>query len=150
MDSWRHKLKQEEFDEQAAMNMLLYFIQNANNRTLERTKLMCLCYFADFDHYERYGCSISGTTYYKLPQGPHSYQINELLQRMESPKLIDSRKFGEDVLNLVEDAKDELQDIINEHGDITYIDIRNMQHKLGVQVERLYFLAQCKGILVRV
>jgi uncharacterized phage-associated protein len=42
----------------------------ANNCHLGKVKLMKLLYFADFDHYYRYGSSITGDAYVKLEYGP--------------------------------------------------------------------------------
>lgn len=49
---------------------VLFFLHNANNAHLGKTKLMKLLYFADFDHYEQYEESITGARYRKLDHGP--------------------------------------------------------------------------------
>ncbi len=48
---------------------ILFFLEHINNVHLGRTKLMKLLYYVDFDHYEKYGRSITGAEYHKLPHG---------------------------------------------------------------------------------
>lgn len=50
--------------------MLLYFMHRTPHRHLDT--LYALCYFADFDHFELHGRSISGCTYRKMPGRPRS------------------------------------------------------------------------------
>ena len=71
---------------------ILYFVQNANNEHLGRTKLMKLLYYADFDHYERAGEPITGATYKKMPHGPmpdQGYRTLEML--IHSGRLVEKK-----------------------------------------------------------
>ncbi|MDQ3695752.1 MAG: Panacea domain-containing protein [Chloroflexota bacterium] len=62
---------------------ILFFLQHANNEHLGKTKLMKLLYYADFDHYEQYGESITGARYRKLAQGPVPDDAAEAIARLE-------------------------------------------------------------------
>lgn len=62
---------------------ILFFLQHANNEHLGKTKLMKLLYFADFDHFEQYGESITGARYRKLAQGPVPDDAAEAIARLE-------------------------------------------------------------------
>ena len=71
-------------------DVILYFVQNANNEHLGRTKLMKLLYYADFDHYERAGEPITGATYKKMPHGPMPDQGHHTLDVLiRSGKLVE-------------------------------------------------------------
>ena len=52
------------------INATLFFAEHTNPKKLGVTKLMKLLFFADFLHYERYGRSILGDKYFRLPEGP--------------------------------------------------------------------------------
>ena len=55
----------------------------ANNKHLGKVKLMKMLYYVDFDHYERYGESITGDTYRKLQHGPVPKHADSILEAME-------------------------------------------------------------------
>lgn len=52
------------------INAVLFFAENTNPNLFGVTKLMKLFFYADFLHYKRYGRSIIGDEYFKLPEGP--------------------------------------------------------------------------------
>lgn len=58
------------FEREKLETAILYFLDQANNGHLGKTKLMKLLYFADFDHAEQFGAPITGARYRKYPQGP--------------------------------------------------------------------------------
>ena len=64
----RDKLNVEKYLE--VLQFLLDESEGANNPLLGKVKLMKLLYYADFDHYFRYGASITNDTYVKLEYGP--------------------------------------------------------------------------------
>jgi uncharacterized phage-associated protein len=61
---------------------------DANNDKLGKVKLMKLLYYADFDHFEKHGKSITGDRYYKLPYGPVPGQAQLILESMRDAGLI--------------------------------------------------------------
>lgn len=62
---------------------ILFFLEHASNEHLGKTKLMKLLYYADFDHYEQYGESITGARYRKLPRGPVPDDAADAIARLE-------------------------------------------------------------------
>ena len=71
------------------INALLFFCENIPN--LGRTKLYKLLYFLDFDHYERYGSSVTGESYQNKELGPFPLHAEEMLNKMEEDGLIEIR-----------------------------------------------------------
>src|SRR5712672_1692203 len=67
--------------------VILYFLERINNVHLGRTKLMKLLYFVDFDHYEKYGESVTGAVYRKLPHGPYPKDEEKLIKKMQQKGL---------------------------------------------------------------
>jgi len=61
--------------------VIFYFLENINNESLGRTKLMKLLYYVDFDHYEQFGSSVTGATYKKLPYGPFPNGTEKLIEQ---------------------------------------------------------------------
>jgi uncharacterized phage-associated protein len=68
--------------------VILYFLERINNVHLGRTKLMKLLYFVDFDHLEKYGRSVTGAVYRKLPHGPYPKDAEKLIMQMEVKSLV--------------------------------------------------------------
>lgn len=68
------------------LEVLKYFLDptRSNNATLGRAKLMKLLYYADFDHYEQYGDSITGDVYVKRPYGPVPRDAQRMLFELEN------------------------------------------------------------------
>jgi uncharacterized phage-associated protein len=64
-------------------HVILYFLEHINNFHLGRTKLMKLLYYVDFDHYEKYGASVTGAKYRKLPHGPVPVEAETVIKEME-------------------------------------------------------------------
>lgn len=69
-------------------NVILYFLSNINNEHLGKTKLMKLLYYLDFDHFEKYGVSVTEDTYCNLPAGPVPNGANDILEEMKREGLI--------------------------------------------------------------
>jgi len=69
------------------VNAILFFIENVQN--LGRTKLYKLLYFLDFDHYEKYGESVTGESYQNKELGPVPIYAEELINKMKEDGLID-------------------------------------------------------------
>jgi uncharacterized phage-associated protein len=70
---------------------LLYLLDRengANNHLLGKVKLMKLLYYADFDHFERTGQSITGDYYTKKEFGPVPFHADEALRRLQEQELI--------------------------------------------------------------
>jgi uncharacterized phage-associated protein len=62
-------------------NAILFFAGRVSG--LGRVKLNKLLYFADFDHFERYGQSITGDTYVNNDLGPVPSHVRDVLDSME-------------------------------------------------------------------
>jgi uncharacterized phage-associated protein len=63
--------------------VVVYFVNRANNVHLGVVKLMKLLYYADFDHCEQYGEPITGARYVKLDNGPALDGYESLLRDFE-------------------------------------------------------------------
>lgn len=55
---------------------------------LGRVKLNKLLYFADFDHFEKYGAPITGDTYVNNDLGPVPMHVQDILDAMEREKKV--------------------------------------------------------------
>jgi hypothetical protein len=62
----------------------MFFISasNENKMPIGFIRLSLLWYFADFDHYEKYGVGITGMTYTKEAAGPRPRELKSVLARM--------------------------------------------------------------------
>jgi len=69
------------------INAILFFIENVQN--LGRTKLYKLLYFLDFDHYEKYGESVTGETYQNKELGPVPVHAEEVINKMKEDGILD-------------------------------------------------------------
>ena len=69
------------------MNAILFFTENVQN--LGRTKLYKLLYFLDFDHYEKYGESVTGESYLNKELGPVPANAEEVINKMKDDELLD-------------------------------------------------------------
>ncbi len=69
------------------VNAILFFIENVQN--LGKTKLYKLLYFLDFDHYEKYGESVTGESYQNKELGPVPVHAEEVANKMKEEGLID-------------------------------------------------------------
>jgi hypothetical protein len=58
------------FDEKKFENAVLFFAKNTDPKLFGKTKLNKLLFHSDFLHYKRYGRSITGDRYVKMPYGP--------------------------------------------------------------------------------
>ncbi len=65
-------------------NAILFFAQHVSG--LGRVKLNKLLYFADFDHFEKYGTPITGDTYLNNELGPVPEHIQSILGEMQRSK----------------------------------------------------------------
>jgi len=79
-------------DTEKYLEVLQYLLDErtgANNCHLGKVKLMKLLYFADFDHYFRYGVSITGDTYVKLAYGPVPRHGQPMLDELKKRSLLE-------------------------------------------------------------
>jgi uncharacterized phage-associated protein len=70
-------------NEKKLKNIILYILGTYNNSKLTETKLQKLLYFCDFDHFEKYGKSITGYTYYKNHFGPTIKSLPSIMGELE-------------------------------------------------------------------
>lgn len=71
----RATFTQAQSDERLA-ELIVYISQKcANHRKFGATKLNKILFYADFGSFKKYGCSITGTEYMKLPNGPVPRQL---------------------------------------------------------------------------
>jgi len=68
--------------------IILYLANKINNQTLGKVKLMKLLYYLDFDFFEKYGKSITGDKYLRLPLGPVPKMAEEILEEMKNEMII--------------------------------------------------------------
>lgn len=69
-------------------NAILYYLNEVNNIHLGKVKLMKLLYYLDFDHFEKYGSSITRDTYRNKEAGPVPDSANMIINEMEAKELI--------------------------------------------------------------
>lgn len=75
---------------------ILFFCHNINNKTLGKTKLFKLLYFADSRFYLEYGKTITGDKYVKYKEGPIPSHANQILKKMQKNLMeIDIKKWGD-------------------------------------------------------
>jgi uncharacterized phage-associated protein len=72
------------FNKDKMKHVILYFLEHMNNFYLGRTKLMKLLYYVDFDNFEKYGSSVTGANYRKLPLGPVPDEAESVIEEMET------------------------------------------------------------------
>ena len=72
------------FQKDKMKHVILYFLEHINNFHLGRTKLMKLLYYVDFDNFEKYGSSVTGAKYRKLPLGPVPDEADDVIEEMEA------------------------------------------------------------------
>lgn len=82
-----------EFDFQKSKfeQAILLFATHANNGLLGKTKLFKLLYYADFDHFEKYGTPITGETYLRFEHGPFPEHGNEILDKLGEGEILRSQ-----------------------------------------------------------
>lgn len=75
-------------------NAILYFASHVHN--LGKVKLMKLFYYLDFDHYERFGTSVTGDEYIRRPMGPVPTNAEAVMRSMtaDSQLLVSERNVG--------------------------------------------------------
>lgn len=78
-------------------NAILFFAQHVPS--LGRVKLNKLLYFADFDHFEKYGTPITGDTYLNNELGPVPEHVQSILSEMQRSKKL--HEFPEQVYEYV-------------------------------------------------
>jgi len=71
-----------EFSPKKFEQAVLLFVSSVNNGLLGKTKLFKLLYYADFDHFERYGKPITGETYLRYEHGPFPEHGNAILENL--------------------------------------------------------------------
>ena len=64
-------------------NVVLYILNKAPEKTVDRLKLIKLIWLADRWHLNQYGRKITKADYYALPFGPVASQVLDLLKRNE-------------------------------------------------------------------
>lgn len=76
---------------------------------LTSTKIQKLCYFCDFDHFEKYGESITDCIYVRTPRGPSPIYFHKALRELVTDERI---YVDHDVINpipaLVDKARDSM------------------------------------------
>jgi len=73
--------------------MLHYIIKRCGEKENVGQKVLCkLCYFSDFDHYERTFKSITGKSYCKAPHGPIPFSYEESFDSLEKEGMITAEK----------------------------------------------------------
>ena len=68
-------------------NVILFFAENVPN--LGKTKLNKLLYFLDFDHFEKYGTSVTDDSYINKDLGPVPEHSEEIVCAMQEAKLLE-------------------------------------------------------------
>jgi len=61
---------------------IIYFAQHTNK--LGKTKLLKLLYHLDFQHFQKYGVSVTGLKYHAWPMGPVQVDLFEQLDNLKS------------------------------------------------------------------
>jgi uncharacterized phage-associated protein len=69
-------------------NVVLYFADKIRNDSLGKVKLMKLLYYLDFDFFEKYGKSVTGDQYVRMPLGPVPEKGDEVIAEMREAGMI--------------------------------------------------------------
>lgn len=77
-----------EFNKEKFENVLLFFLEHANNALLGKTKLMKLFYFLDFGFYQLNKKSITNAMYVNYKHGPIPSEGNNLLKELLEKNVI--------------------------------------------------------------
>lgn len=77
-----------EFDSKKFEQAILFYLSALNNGLLGKTKLFKLLYYADFDHFEKYGTPISGETYVRYEHGPFPQHGEGTLKKLQERETI--------------------------------------------------------------
>lgn len=75
-------------------SVILYFANIIRNGTLGKVKLMKLMYFLDFDFFEKYGKSVTGDRYVRMPLGPVPENAEKIINEMREEGLVKITKQG--------------------------------------------------------
>lgn len=67
---------------------MLYFLQQINNTSLGKTKLMKLLYYADYEWIQKKRRSLTGDSYIALQHGPVPKHAKEVLQHLKNRGII--------------------------------------------------------------
>ncbi len=70
-------------------NTILYLANKLGGKIKGKKKLAKLLYFVDFDFFEKYEYSITGTTYKHLPMGPVPSELSEILELLKNDGSLD-------------------------------------------------------------
>lgn len=77
-------------------NAILFFAKRIQNGTLGKLKMMKLLYYLDFDHFEKYGSSVTGDEYLRFENGPVPRMAEKILKEMDGKEIaITKRKVAD-------------------------------------------------------
>jgi transcriptional regulator with XRE-family HTH domain len=82
LDTFR-KPGRKDYDPRRQEAVILYFVQQINNKFLGKTKLMKLLYYTDYEWIRKTGTSVIGDTYVAMPYGPVPKHAEETLKRLQ-------------------------------------------------------------------
>ncbi|MBU1023158.1 SocA family protein [bacterium] len=78
----------QEFNKEKFINVLLFFLDHANNARLGETKLMKLFYFLDFGYFQLHQKSVTGAMYVHYQHGPIPSEGKTILNELVKKKII--------------------------------------------------------------
>jgi len=84
-------------------SLIRYLLQHAPGGRLNRTQLVKLVFLTDYEHYETFGCTVTGLGYEFAEQGPFTWDI------------VDETKIMEDVEHRYHDPS-----FLRRHGEYEY------------------------------
>jgi len=132
-----------DIDEKMFKNIFIYILNKVGIKpNIGKTTLYKLLYFADFDHYEKYGTSITGTNYIKLPMWPAPYNFDVLVHDMvkNDEILVADQNYGGyyqkkyfpnkivESKELPDTARAIVDDILSRYADMNASEISNYSH----------------------
>lgn len=76
-------LNQAKYNPKKFKELVLYLAQQLGGEIRGKKRLAKLLYFADFDFFERYEQSITGSTYQAWKMGPFPVELSDAIQEMQ-------------------------------------------------------------------
>lgn len=74
-------------NEKKYKNAIIFFAKKIQNGTLGKLKLMKLLYYLDFDHFEKYGESVTRDEYLRFENGPVPRMAEKLIKQMNGKEI---------------------------------------------------------------
>lgn len=86
-------------NEKKYRNAIVFFAKKIQNGTLGKLKLMKLLYYLDFDHFEKYGESVTRDEYLRFENGPVPRMAEKIIKQMSGKEIKITRRKTREGMN---------------------------------------------------